>query len=239
MKNMKKWIASIVASAATHAFAQPAEPRAAPKPPESRTGSRTAAPSRWPTRTLRPVYATRPRQQILTCCRSASRVAVRDRRRLVARQDREGVGWVLTKSSRTPRRRSVRGQAGAPALRRSRRGHPIRASRCRRCGRRRPAGCCRRRCCTRAPASIPAVACRAISASASATSRSSACRRPIRFAAGPTPTAVAKAIQPYVTATFRMGVGEDRLFEGQPGLVSGFASRSSAASRITRPGSPS
>ena len=35
-------------------------------------------------------------------------------------------------------------------------------------------------------------------------------------------TAVAKAIQPYVTATFRMGVGEDRLFAGQPGLVLGF-----------------
>lgn len=35
-------------------------------------------------------------------------------------------------------------------------------------------------------------------------------------------TAVAKAIQPYVTATFRMGVGENRLFEGQPGLVLGF-----------------
>jgi len=30
------------------------------------------------------------------------------------------------------------------------------------------------------------------------------------------------AIQPYVTATFRMGVGEDRLFDGQPGLVLGF-----------------
>jgi len=34
--------------------------------------------------------------------------------------------------------------------------------------------------------------------------------------------AVPKAIQPYITATFRMGVGEDRLFAGQPGLVLGF-----------------
>jgi len=32
----------------------------------------------------------------------------------------------------------------------------------------------------------------------------------------------AKAIQPYVTATFRMGVAEDRLFENQPGIVLGF-----------------
>jgi hypothetical protein len=32
----------------------------------------------------------------------------------------------------------------------------------------------------------------------------------------------ATAIQPYVAATFRMGVGEDRLFAGQPGLVLGF-----------------
>ncbi len=30
------------------------------------------------------------------------------------------------------------------------------------------------------------------------------------------------AIQPYVAATFRMGVSEDRLFYGQPGLVIGF-----------------
>ncbi len=32
----------------------------------------------------------------------------------------------------------------------------------------------------------------------------------------------AKAIQPYVGATFRMGVGENRLFDHQPGLVLGF-----------------
>jgi hypothetical protein len=32
----------------------------------------------------------------------------------------------------------------------------------------------------------------------------------------------AAAIQPYVAATFRMGVGENRLFAGQPGLVLGF-----------------
>src|SRR5664279_748358 len=31
-----------------------------------------------------------------------------------------------------------------------------------------------------------------------------------------------RAIQPYVTATFRMGVAEDRLFDNQPGLVLGF-----------------
>jgi hypothetical protein len=31
-----------------------------------------------------------------------------------------------------------------------------------------------------------------------------------------------KAIQPYVTATFRMGVAEDRLFDNQPGIVLGF-----------------
>jgi len=31
-----------------------------------------------------------------------------------------------------------------------------------------------------------------------------------------------KAIQPYVGATFRMGVGENRLFDHQPGLVLGF-----------------
>ena len=31
-----------------------------------------------------------------------------------------------------------------------------------------------------------------------------------------------KAIQPYVTATFRMGVAEDRLFDDQPGIVLGF-----------------
>ncbi|HEY1738650.1 MAG TPA: hypothetical protein VGI86_08065 [Acidimicrobiia bacterium] len=30
------------------------------------------------------------------------------------------------------------------------------------------------------------------------------------------------AIQPYVAATFRIGVAEDRLFDGQPGLVLGF-----------------
>ncbi|MEO7094118.1 MAG: hypothetical protein ABI175_12765, partial [Polyangiales bacterium] len=29
-------------------------------------------------------------------------------------------------------------------------------------------------------------------------------------------------IQPYVTASFRLGVGEDRLFEGQPGMTLGF-----------------
>ena len=29
-------------------------------------------------------------------------------------------------------------------------------------------------------------------------------------------------IQPYVTASFRLGVGEDRLFEGQPGVTLGF-----------------
>src|SRR5450432_1768509 len=33
---------------------------------------------------------------------------------------------------------------------------------------------------------------------------------------------VAKAIQPYVTATFRMGVAEGRLFDDQPGIVLGF-----------------
>lgn len=32
----------------------------------------------------------------------------------------------------------------------------------------------------------------------------------------------AEPIEPYVTATFRMGVAEDRLFDGQPGLVLGF-----------------
>ena len=32
----------------------------------------------------------------------------------------------------------------------------------------------------------------------------------------------ANALQPYFAATFRMGVGEDRLFDGQPGLVLGF-----------------
>ncbi|MEO8844247.1 MAG: hypothetical protein ABI591_25465 [Kofleriaceae bacterium] len=31
-----------------------------------------------------------------------------------------------------------------------------------------------------------------------------------------------KAIQPYITATFRMGVAEDRLFDNQPGIVLGF-----------------
>ena len=31
-----------------------------------------------------------------------------------------------------------------------------------------------------------------------------------------------KRIQPYVTASFRLGVGEDRLFEGQPGMTLGF-----------------
>ena len=35
-------------------------------------------------------------------------------------------------------------------------------------------------------------------------------------------TATAKAIQPYVTATFRMGVAEHRLFDEQPGIVLGF-----------------
>lgn len=44
--------------------------------------------------------------------------------------------------------------------------------------------------------------------------------RPIDIADGK-PVA-AKAIQPYVTATFRMGVAEDRLFDNQPGLVLGF-----------------
>ena len=29
-------------------------------------------------------------------------------------------------------------------------------------------------------------------------------------------------IQPYVTASFRLGVAEDRLFEGQPGVTLGF-----------------
>jgi hypothetical protein len=37
-----------------------------------------------------------------------------------------------------------------------------------------------------------------------------------------TPMGAPDAIQPYVTATFRIGVGENRLFEGQPGLVLGF-----------------
>ncbi|HSN30960.1 MAG TPA: hypothetical protein VLT45_31960, partial [Kofleriaceae bacterium] len=32
----------------------------------------------------------------------------------------------------------------------------------------------------------------------------------------------AEPIEPYITATFRMGVAEDRLFDGQPGLVLGF-----------------
>ena len=32
----------------------------------------------------------------------------------------------------------------------------------------------------------------------------------------------ASRIQPYVTASFRLGVGEDRLFEGQPGVALGF-----------------
>lgn len=32
----------------------------------------------------------------------------------------------------------------------------------------------------------------------------------------------AEPIEPYITATFRMGVAEDRLFGGQPGLVLGF-----------------
>ncbi|MFT3699805.1 MAG: hypothetical protein QM831_42060 [Kofleriaceae bacterium] len=36
------------------------------------------------------------------------------------------------------------------------------------------------------------------------------------------PTAAPEAIQPYVTATFRMGVSEDRTFTGQPGIVLGF-----------------
>jgi hypothetical protein len=39
-----------------------------------------------------------------------------------------------------------------------------------------------------------------------------------RNAATDTPS----AIQPYITATFRMGVAEDRLFDNQPGLVLGF-----------------
>jgi hypothetical protein len=37
-----------------------------------------------------------------------------------------------------------------------------------------------------------------------------------------TPAGASDAIQPYVTATFRIGVGEHRLFREQPGLVLGF-----------------
>ena len=37
-----------------------------------------------------------------------------------------------------------------------------------------------------------------------------------------TATAEPSQIQPYVTASFRMGVAEDRLFENQPGIVLGF-----------------
>jgi hypothetical protein len=37
-----------------------------------------------------------------------------------------------------------------------------------------------------------------------------------------TPDGASDAIQPYVTATFRIGVGEHRLFREQPGLVLGF-----------------
>jgi hypothetical protein len=36
------------------------------------------------------------------------------------------------------------------------------------------------------------------------------------------PAAMASQIQPYVTASFRIGVAEQRLFQGQPGLVLGF-----------------
>jgi hypothetical protein len=39
---------------------------------------------------------------------------------------------------------------------------------------------------------------------------------------GTDPLAQPDRIQPYVAATFRMGVAEDRLFPGQPGLVLGF-----------------
>ncbi|HTR50960.1 MAG TPA: hypothetical protein VMJ10_09670 [Kofleriaceae bacterium] len=48
----------------------------------------------------------------------------------------------------------------------------------------------------------------------------------VRSCSGPTTLSdcanSASAIQPYFTAIFRMGVGEDRLFDGQPGLVLGF-----------------
>jgi len=37
-----------------------------------------------------------------------------------------------------------------------------------------------------------------------------------------TPDAKAERIQPYVTASFRLGVAEDRLFTGQPGVTLGF-----------------
>ncbi|HEY1555801.1 MAG TPA: hypothetical protein VGF94_13275 [Kofleriaceae bacterium] len=43
----------------------------------------------------------------------------------------------------------------------------------------------------------------------------------IRSRAGDTATSTNR-IQPYFAASFRMGLGEDRLFDGQPGLVLGF-----------------